>query len=40
MDQPDQLYRDFEALQERLSRLSRASLRIDSIVGKLRCKLG
>ena len=29
MNQPDQLYRDFQALQERLSRLSQASLRIN-----------
>ena len=29
MEQPDQLYRDFEALQERLSLLSQASLRIN-----------
>lgn len=29
MTQPDQLYRDFEALQERLSCLNHASLRIN-----------
>ena len=29
MEQHDRLYRDFEALQERLSRLSQASLRIN-----------
>ena len=29
MDQPEQLYRDFQALQERLSLLSQASLRIN-----------
>ena len=29
MEQPEQLYRDFQALEERLSRLSQASLRIN-----------
>ncbi len=29
MEPPEQLHRDFEALQERLSRLSQASLRIN-----------
>ncbi len=29
MDQPEQLYRDYRALEERLTRLSAASLRIN-----------
>ncbi len=29
MEQPDRLYRDYQALEERLSRLSAASLRIN-----------
>ncbi len=39
MEQPDRLYRDYRALEERLSRLSAASLRInESLEVRVACR--